>query len=147
MDNLKKLFFILIIVIILIGLLVTIVILRGINTTSSRASGPGQISLDNSYIFASPLSACADGLSRVRLTVFLLNTQGFGVSAQKVQLNLATDLTLEKGQDVTDSFGKSYFDISSTKAGDFPISADADGKKLPQQINVTFQPSSSCASR
>ncbi len=112
--------------------------------TSFRSSAQSlgsatSVSLSNSYVFASPLSAIPDGVSIIRITVFVLNNQGLGVSDQEVTLKNTESLNVSKTQSLTDSFGRSFFDVSSTTAGNYTISASVGGSVLPQKVSISFQ--------
>jgi len=74
----KKLLFI---IILLAGLTVSIVLVSRTAIFSPRATSSNQnaINIQNSYLFASPLTAKADGNEKVRLTIFLLDNRGIGV--------------------------------------------------------------------
>ena len=114
------------------------------NRTSftSKAAQQGQISLlsgQNSYLFASPASAVADGESMIRLTVFIMDSQGLGVSGQKVKINLSAPVTIQDTQPLTDSFGRAIFDMTASDPGNYTISAEVSGVTLPQQVTVTFR--------
>ena len=94
--------------------------------------------LENSYLFASPIQAKADGEQLIRVTVFLLDSQGLGVSNQKVSLTYPTNLTLKNTQDITDDYGKTIFDLSSSTPGKHTISAQTNGQTLPQTVTLVF---------
>ncbi len=106
---------------------------------SSGSGGTVALSRENSYLFASPVVAQADGISYIRITVYLLNNQGFGIGGQKILLNLLKPLTIGQTQPVTDVFGRAIFDLTSTNPGDYTISAEALGVSLPQTVSVSFQ--------
>ena len=97
------------------------------------------ISRENSYIFASPISAIADGISIIRITVFLVNNQGLGVPGQKVQINSSGPVVIGQISPVTDNFGRAIFDITSTNPGNYTISAGISGVILPQSVSVVFR--------
>ena len=108
----------------------------------SSAQSPGSatsVSLSNSYVFASPLAAIPDGVSIIRITVFVLNNQGLGVSDTEVILKNTESLNISKTQPVTDSFGRAIFDVNSSTAGSYTISASVGGSALPQKVSVSFQ--------
>jgi len=99
----------------------------------------GSLSLENSYLFASPISAYSDGETIVRITVFLLDDKGLGVSGQNVVLKIASgSLNINKIQPLTDSFGRAIFDLTSTVSGDYKVSADISGVTLPQEVSISF---------
>lgn len=103
-------------------------------TTSTSAS----IVLENSYLFASPLQAKADNKEMIRLTVFLLDGRGLGVANQTVSLNLPSNITISNQQEITDQVGKAVFDITSTSAQTFYVTASVSNSKLPQKVRVVF---------
>jgi hypothetical protein len=96
------------------------------------------IVLENSYLFASPLQAKADGKEMVRITIFLLDGRGLGVANKNVTLNLPSTVTTTPTQPTTDDTGKAIFDLSSTTAGKLEVQAQAEGKPLPQKVRVVF---------
>jgi len=111
-----------------------------------RASGPNgsslgnsNLSLDNSYVFASPISAASDGTSIIRVTVFLLNNQGMGVSGQSVILKTSGPINVSQIQPVSDNFGRATFDLTSNNPGDYKLSAEVSGVTLSQTVSVSFR--------
>ena len=124
-------------------IITALVIARNRISTSGRAEEKNSIfssifSKNNSYIFASPISAQADGLEVIRITVFLLDSQGLGVAGQKVSLNTGVSLLINDVLPVTDENGKAIFDISSETAGDYTISVSAANQVLQQQVTISF---------
>lgn len=114
------------------------------NRTSEtgRASGRGEVvsvSKENSYVFASPISALSDGTSLIRVTVFLLNNEGLGVVGQVVKLQSSHTITITDIQPITDAFGRALFDVSSTNPGTYTIAADIAGVVLPQTVSIAFR--------
>lgn len=95
-------------------------------------------SVDNSYLFVSPLKALANNQEKIRLTVYVLNNQGLGVLGKSVFLSNDPSLNVEVIQGVTDAFGKAIFDISASKPGEYYIEVKVDGKTLPQKAHLTF---------
>jgi len=107
-------------------------------TTTSSVITPQEISFDNSYIFASPLRA-ATSVELVRITVYVLDGQGMGVSGQKAVLGGgSTVLHIYPVNDVTDESGRAVFDISADSSGLYIIEASVNGKKLNQKVSVNF---------
>ncbi len=107
-------------------------------TATTKDIAPQNISVDNSYLFASPLRA-AVGVERVRVTAYILDGQGMGVAGKKVILgNSNSALTIYPVSDVTDESGRATFDIMASQAGLFSIEASTDGKNLSQKVTVTF---------
>jgi hypothetical protein len=95
-------------------------------------------SAENSYIFATPLRAQANGVERVRVTVFVLNSQGLGVAGRTVDLAQNPNLLIEAVNATTDTYGKALFDVSTRRSGEYPISVKVDGTLLPQHIQISF---------
>ncbi|MCJ7741010.1 Ig-like domain-containing protein [Candidatus Microgenomates bacterium] len=106
---------------------------------SSTTLIPTAISRENSYVFASPIQAAANGTSIIRITVFILNNQGLGVTSQKVELQLSGQADVAPTQPVTDAFGRAYFDLTSSNAGDYTVSAATSGLTLPQTVSISFR--------
>ena len=109
----------------------------------SRATDPveehsGIVSLKNCYIFASPLQARADGKEKIRVTVFILDGSGKGVLGKTVFLTNNPKLVVNAAQPVSDDFGRTFFDISSSSVGEFVLQASVGSQILPQEVKVTF---------
>lgn len=104
----------------------------------AQVSDAAIFSRENSYLFASPITATANGTSLIRVTVFLLNGQGLGVAGLSVKLNISGPATLIQTQPVTDNFGRAIFDVSATIPGDYTISAEAKEQPLLQKVSVSF---------
>ena len=99
----------------------------------------GRFSPDNSYVFASPLSALANGQEKIRVSVFLLDTEGLGVSGKRVFMGQVVELKVKEVQPISDSLGKALFDVSSTQKGEYYIEVGADSQVLPQKARITFR--------
>ncbi len=95
-------------------------------------------SVDNSYIFISPLQATANGQEKIRVTVFILNNQGLGVLGKKVAVKPVQGLSIETVQSLTDQSGKAVFDASSTISGEFYLEVLVDDKSLPQKAHLSY---------
>ena len=95
-------------------------------------------SIDNSYVFSTPSQARANGQEKIRLTVFILNNQGLGVMGKKIFIGTDPALNIETIQGLTDSYGKAYFDISSTKPADYFLEIKADDTALNQKAHIVF---------
>lgn len=106
----------------------------------STQNRPGSLSLENSYLFASPISALGDGTSIIRVTAIVLNDTGLGISGQKVNLKAASSgLTITQVQPITDTFGRAIFDVTSNTPGSYTISAEVSGGILPQTVAILFR--------
>jgi len=132
----KIVFFILLI----FGLITAVFLVTQTSIFKSRASNTNSHLpvKENSYLFASPIQAKADGQEKIRITVFLLDSNGLGVSQQAVTLKFPSTLLLETLQSTTDDFGKATFNLSSTTPGKFEISASTPNFALSQKINLLF---------
>jgi len=96
------------------------------------------ISVDNSYVFTNPLKASADGKEKIRVTVFVLNSQGLGVFGKKVTVGIDPRLVVDAIQQNTDSAGKAIFDFSTTSPGEYYLEVSIDELKLPQKARLSF---------
>lgn len=95
-------------------------------------------SVDNSYVFITPLRARANGQEKIRLTIFVLDDQGLGVMGKKVVLDQDEALNIENIQALTDSFGKAYFDITASKVGEYYLKVLIDDTELKQKAHLSF---------
>jgi len=104
-----------------------------------RASvSQASFSVDNSYLFVTPLKARASQQEKIRATVFVLNNQGLGVMGKRAVLSQDPSLSVEAVQENTDSFGKAVFDISASKPGEYYLEVTVDGQLLPQKAHLSF---------
>jgi hypothetical protein len=96
------------------------------------------LSLDNSYVFASPLRAKANG-EQIRITVFILNDRGLGISGKTVSIGGGKLLQVVTVQTITDGQGRATFDVSASGApGVYIIQAATDGVTLRQKATISF---------
>lgn len=105
---------------------------------AQSTSLPISFSRNNSYLFASPVAALADGDSIIRITVFLLDTSGLGIEGARIVLQSDKSLYIKEIQPITDSFGRAIFDVTSKTAGDYKINAQVEGVSLPQTVSISF---------
>ena len=111
---------------------------QSISTSSVTEVSSPSLSLDNSYVFASPLRAKIGG-EKIRITVFVLDSRGIGILGKKVVVGGGNLLNVTPIQPVTDGVGRATFDISSeTNPGTFIIQATADGTQLVQKATISF---------
>lgn len=96
------------------------------------------ISVDNSYVFVTPIRAKANNDEKMRITVFVLNNQGIGVLGKKVQLSTHKDLGIDQVQPVTDNLGKAVFDVSTGTAAEYYLDVRIDTQLLPQKAHLSF---------
>ncbi len=95
-------------------------------------------SIDNSYLFVTPLRAKANSQEKIRVTVFVLNNQGLGVMGKKVFIGMDSSLNIETIQGLTDSYGKAFFDVSASKAGEYYLEVTVDDSKLKQKAHLSY---------
>lgn len=135
----KRLVIFLIILFIVIAGFVVVFGLYEVKFFSSRADvSKATFSIDNSYIFSTPSQARANRQEKIRLTVFILNNQGLGVLGKKIFVGTDSSLNIEMIQGLTDNYGKAYFDISSTKAGEYFLEIKVDDTALKQKAHLVF---------
>jgi len=111
-------------------------------TLFGRAFGPkaiGEISLENSYVFASPLMARAGSQEKIRVTVFILDTEGRGAYGKPVFLGQDERLEITSVQPVTDNLGRAIFDVAAATPAEYFIEARVDNRVLPQRVKVSFR--------
>ncbi len=114
----------------------------------TRATRHSQYSPANSYIFAAPIMAKADGQQKIQVNVFLLDSRGYGVPQKRVDLTVSRD---DQGQTnvngspqiravrpLTDEKGQATFEIVSRVPGNYKISASSDGIPISQSVHVSF---------
>lgn len=95
-------------------------------------------SINNSYVFISPLKALGNGMEKIRLTIYILNDQGMGVQGKRIEFNSASKLDIEQIQATTDQYGKAFFDISSKVKGEYYLDVFVEGVLLPQKAHLFF---------
>lgn len=98
----------------------------------------GQVSLSNSYVFASPIEAKSGG-EYIRVTVFVLDQEGSGMVNKKVTVGNIPDLVFDRNVRETDAYGKAFFDVMSNKAGTYIIEVSVEGKALDQMVKISFR--------
>ena len=132
---------VIILILILLGLGISIYSIRQRTSITGKAYQEitGYVEINNSYMFASPLKARADGLERIRMTIFILDSKGRGVVGKNVILGNQEYLKIESIQAKTDETGKAVFDITSTRQGLFIIESSVDNKVIPQKVNIIFE--------
>ena len=105
----------------------------------SRASVTGvDISLENSYAFASPTSVYANGQDKVRVTIFILDSQGRGVYGKQIVPMVDGRVALASSSPTTDSLGKATFDYTSLTPGDYYLQIGVDAMQFPQKLHLSF---------
>ena len=134
----KSILFFIILFIILVGFIGAFGLYEVKFFTSRADISQASFSIDNSYIFSTPSQARANGQEKIRLTVFILNNQGLGVLGKKIFIGTDPSLNIEAIQGLTDNYGKAYFDISSSKAGEYFLEIKADDTALKSKAHIVF---------
>lgn len=107
-------------------------------STATPTSAPTSVAIENSYMFASPLSAATGNVEKIRVTVFILDGTGAGVSGKVVSLSGVDLLAVTSVQATTDSMGRAIFDLAAGTDGRYEIGAGVGGSSLSQKVTVTF---------
>jgi hypothetical protein len=128
-----------VIAILILLLILSLSIAKNRVSILSRAYGSGNVEIANSYIFASPIKAKAGTEERIRLTAFILDSQGKGVFGKTVIVGQSDQIKVIPIQPTTDDLGKAIFDITSSVVGYYVIEASVDGKVIPQRVGATFE--------
>lgn len=142
----KPIKYLLIIAFLSLSLIATLFLIGKTTIFQKRASSSSaSYVLENSYLFASPLQAKAgesslptDHREQIRLTVFLLDGRGLGVGNQIISIQIPANVTITNQQEITDNTGKAVFDITSSTAQTFYVTASVGNAKLPQKVRVAF---------
>jgi hypothetical protein len=106
--------------------------------TPIPASTPASVIIENSYLFASPLTASTGNVQKIRITIFVLDGTGAGISGKTVSLTGVEKLAVYSVQPVTDATGKATFDVAAGISGSYLIGATVGGASLSQTVSVTF---------
>ena len=112
---------------------------RFLLSSQAASEAPSSISSENSYVFASPLMAQANGNDRIRINVFVLNSTGLGVKGQTVTLSAPGGITIMPIQSESDQYGKTVFDVTSDQNNSYVITAKVNDKKIGETVTVKFQ--------
>lgn len=102
--------------------------------TLTKASTVQKVSVKNSLLMGQKMMAKADGQEKCVVNVFVLDGDGKGITGRLVQLSGLGEL-----EAATDSLGKATFELTSTTAGQYELSAQADGVPLSGTVKVTFR--------
>ncbi|KKQ48446.1 MAG: hypothetical protein US68_C0032G0007 [Candidatus Shapirobacteria bacterium GW2011_GWE1_38_10] len=106
--------------------------------TGGPISTPSSIAIDNSYMFASPLKAATGNVEKIRITVFILDGTGSGVSGKVINLTGINSLAVYSIQPTTDTTGRAIFDVAAGTSGTYEIGAMVGALTLSQKVTVTF---------
>jgi hypothetical protein len=117
--------------------LATNIIPRSLVSVVTRASSFDKLSLKDSYLIGQKILAKANGKDQVVVNVFLIDSQGKGISKKNVMLSGMDNSAELIGS--TDESGKATFKVTSQKEGQYSLSATVDGAQLPKKLMVTFR--------
>lgn len=120
--------------ILLVFYLGSFVIPRVILTLSSKASNAQRVSVKNSFLLGVKILAKANGEEKCVVNVFVLDADGKGLLGRQVQLS-----GLGSFDAVTDNLGKATFELTSTEAKQYELTASVDGVSLEKTMKVTFR--------
>lgn len=123
---------------IVIGLVVlfflgTSVIPKTLNTLV-KADTIQTVSAKDSLLVGQKMMAKADGQEKCVVNVFVLDKTGKGIKSKLVQLSGLGEL-----ESVTDADGKALFELTSTEARQYELSAQVGGVVLNGTVTVTFR--------
>ena len=104
--------------------------------TLTKAAPASVVSIDKSYFIGGKLLANADGKDTCVVNVFALDASGKGVKGKSVEV-VGMEAKLLTG--VTGADGKASFNIKSTTAGQFKLTATIDGVVVGKVVTVTFR--------
>ena len=139
MNTMKRILFFLVAILIVLVIFSGFFWLYEVKFNVSRASVTAySFSVDNSYVFVTPLRARANSQEKIRITSFVLNNQGLGVMGRKVFVATDPNLNIEVVQGLTDGYGKAFFDVSSSKGGEYYLEITVDDVSLKQKAHLSF---------
>lgn len=123
---------------ILVGLVVIFflassIIPRTLNTLV-KASTVQTVSAKDSLLIGQKMMAKANGQEKCIVNVFVLDKGGRGIKGKLVQLSGLGEL-----EAVTDGTGKALFELTSTEARQYELSAQVGGVPLNGTVTVTFR--------
>lgn len=134
----KKILKVLFFLFLLLLLILVVYLVRRQTSLSGRAAAPGTLSLENSYLFASPLVAKRGG-EKITVSAFVLSDQGLGIPGKKVVLYSSPAVVARTIRDETDSRGLAVFEVTTGSSGSYRIWASIPGEgQIAQTVLVTF---------
>jgi len=138
MEN-KKIIFSIVVGVLGIGLVyyLSSSVIPRVLVTFSKAAPATVVSIKDSYVLGSKILARADGEDKCRVNIFLMDEKRKGVAGKRVELVGINDIVAVK--EITDNDGMASFEISSDEAGQFELTATAEGVSLNRGVTVTFR--------
>lgn len=101
-----------------------------------KAELVGKVSLANSYVVGEKITAIANGKDAGKISVFILDKNGNGVSGKTVMIQGEGSLGSKSG--VSDKDGKVTAEFVSEAAGQYPIQALVGGSAMGKSVTLTF---------
>ena len=102
--------------------------------TLTKASTIQKVSINNSLLIGQKMMAKADGQEKCIVNVFVLDSESKGIKGKPVQLSGLGELN-----GITDSLGKATFELTSTTAQQYELTAQIGGVPLSGTVTVTFR--------
>jgi len=103
------------------------------------------VSTENTYVVINPGRAQADGKDKIRVTIFVLNSQGLGVPNREVIMGVNPSLVATNVQDTTDTAGEAIFEYNANAPGEYYLDIKIHDKNnqnaditLPQKAKLSF---------
>jgi hypothetical protein len=112
--------------------------IRTLTFFNDRPPSAAAAHFDNSYLFASPLSAKADSKESIRITAIILDSLGQGVANQTIELHHSPSLKADSSNPVTDETGKATFDLVANGPGKYTVSARTEDFSIAQTVTIEF---------
>jgi hypothetical protein len=135
----KKLVGLMLIFMLIFGLFVTVTIFNKPLTQFTKAKEEFLPSVDNSLIFAWPLTTKSEGKSNVQVNIFVRSSTNIPLPNKKVVL-ITTLGVVTPNSVTTDKGGKATFSIESNNPGIAELSAIVDDQyQLVQKVTVKFE--------
>lgn len=122
-----------------IGLIIYLAttVIPNIFVSLTKASSSDKVVTSNSYLIGERILCDADGEDECIVNAFLLDKEGKGVKGKSIEVTGIEDVSFVN--ELSDSFGKVSFTLTSTEEKQYRINANYGGQPLPQTIVVTFR--------
>lgn len=123
-------------------LIITFFLIYQTQVFQSRAGEPSRkISPDQSYVFVYPIEAECGGENEketIRVGVFLFDNIGKSVPGATVGIGSSENLEI-KGTGLTDSLGRTTFDVTCISPGVYYLPVTVNGKISLQKAQINFK--------
>ncbi|MFA5025837.1 MAG: Ig-like domain-containing protein [Candidatus Shapirobacteria bacterium] len=111
-------------------------VLPNVFVTLTKAAPATKVSLGDSYLIGGRILAKADGVDKCVVNVFVLDGTGKGVKGTSVTLS---GMEGDEMQSISGDDGKTVFEVTSAKEGQFVLTASIGGVPLDKTSKVTFR--------